>query len=656
MCGEGRRLAVMAEDRPIAISSSGRLGPDEVARHTFGTARRGFDPAEVRAFLEEVARELSAGHDREQQLRKDAADADERAANPVLDEETLTTALGQETARVLRAAHEAANDMVNRAQSEANDLVAAAESRDAQSRAEAEKASAEQAAALQKERELAHRQAEQEVSGRLEAARREAEELLERARAECRSMVQQAQDLRTKVLTDLTNRRRVLHLQIEQLRAGRERLSETIQGARQSVDEIADDLLRAEDEARLAAEEAGRTAAGLPDTEAEETLQAPGPVAGPGSDAASSEPEAIGAISDDASGGKGVEASGEDDGFSSDTVNGAGWERQVEDLFARLRASGIGEDSGASTPDESGATGSASSGNESSGHESSGHESSQIASSDAGSGADVSASTSEATGQRGTVLITGEDISVEVPSSGAAIEGPTGDMTAGSDDEPTLVFERPLQLVRRDELLGPVIAGLARRVKRALQDDQNDILDRLRSQGGWKDGVLPELSEHTARYVEASKEMLAEASRAGSTFAGVTIERAQDVGDEAAELANALVGPLRRRLEEDCPTVDPTDDAALVEHVGAAFREWRGDRTERLAGDHATAAFSASAVAGTSRDLTIRWIVDDEGAPCADCEDNALAEDVTPGDRFPTGHPHPPAHSGCRCLLVVRTT
>ena len=84
-----------------------------------------------------------------------------------------------------------------------------------------------------------------------------------------------------------------------------------------------------------------------------------------------------------------------------------------------------------------------------------------------------------------------------------------------SDDEPTLVFDRPLELVRRDELLGPVIAGLARRVKRALQDDQNDILDRLRSQGGWKEGVLPELSEHTARYVEASKEMLAEAARAG---------------------------------------------------------------------------------------------------------------------------------------------
>ena len=59
------------------------------------------------------------------------------------------------------------------------------------------------------------------------------------------------------------------------------------------------------------------------------------------------------------------------------------------------------------------------------------------------------------------------------------------------------MLDRPLELVRRDELLGPVIAGLARRVKRALQDDQNDILDRLRSQGGWKEGVLPDARPST---------------------------------------------------------------------------------------------------------------------------------------------------------------
>jgi DivIVA domain-containing protein len=646
----------MAEDRPIAISSSGRLGPDEVARHTFGTARRGFDPAEVRAFLEEVARELSAGHEREQQLQKDAADADERAANPVLDDETLTTALGQETARVLHAAHEAASNMLNSAKSEAAELVASAESREAQARAEAEKASAEQAATLQNERDLAHRQAEQEATARLEAARHEAEELLERARVDCRSMVQQAQDLRTKVLTDLTNRRRVLHLQIEQLRAGRERLSETIQGARQSVDDIADELLRAEDEARIAAEAAGRTAAGLPDLEIDETVNLSSPGTDDLADAGPADTTPTGPSSDSPNHGEpggghedatslrvagdpSAEAFQTDGETLTDTENGEGRDRQLEDLFARLRASELGDE-----------TSSAGSGGD-------GAPASEESSSDASGSSEHEPAAQGSPARMDRVVVAGHEPPDETAHpTGSTKAEPIAASATASDDEPTLVLERPLQLIRRDELHGPVITGLARRVKRALQDDQNDILDRLRSQGGWKDGVLPELFEHTARYVEASKEMLAEAARGGSTFAGVSIERAQDVSGEAAELASALVGPLRRRLEEDCPTVDPTDDAALVEHVGAAFREWRGDRTERLAGDHATAAFSASAVAGTSRDVTIRWLVDDEGAPCADCEDNALAEDVSPGDPFPTGHPHPPAHSGCRCLLVVRAT
>jgi DivIVA domain-containing protein len=135
----------MADDRKIAISSSNHVGPDEVARHTFATSRRGFDPAEVRAFLEEVARELSAAHEREEQLEKDIMEAEHRAAHPVLDDETLTTALGQETAQVLRAAHEAASNLLKKAEAGAAELVANAERRDTQSRADAERASAEQA-------------------------------------------------------------------------------------------------------------------------------------------------------------------------------------------------------------------------------------------------------------------------------------------------------------------------------------------------------------------------------------------------------------------------------------------------------------------------------------------------------------------------------
>jgi len=84
--------------------------------------------------------------------------------------------------------------------------------------------------------------------------------------------------------------------------------------------------------------------------------------------------------------------------------------------------------------------------------------------------------------------------------------------------------------------------------------------------------------------------------------------------------------------------------------VGAAFREWRGERVERLAGDYATQAFSAG-VTAAGGDGKVRWVVT-SASGCSDCEDNALAGAVSASETYPTGHAHPPAHSGCRCLVA----
>ena len=46
------------------------------------------------------------------------------------------------------------------------------------------------------------------------------------------------------------------------------------------------------------------------------------------------------------------------------------------------------------------------------------------------------------------------------------------------------------------------------------------------------------------------------------------------------------------------------------------------------------------------------WSLDDAEGACPECDDNALAGPVPRGDRYPTGHRHPPAHDGCRCLLL----
>ena len=214
----------------------------------------------------------------------------------------------------------------------------------------------------------------------------------------------------------------------------------------------------------------------------------------------------------------------------------------------------------------------------------------------------------------------------EVPSAEA---GPDGELIA-----------------RRDELLGPVAAKLSRAVKRALGDDQNRLLDQLRNapSSGGEELLGPE-DAHVAVYADAARGVLGEAYSAGAMFAGTgaATPPAATIEQTANGLARGVVTMLRRRIAEG------TDDAG--DTVGAAFREWRGERVERLAGDHATHAFSAGAAAAVGADHKMRWVVTSAGG-CSDCEDNALAGAVSATESFPTGHAYPPAHAGCRCLVA----
>jgi DivIVA domain-containing protein len=587
----------MPEDRRLTISTSSRLHPDEVARHTFGTARRGFDPAEVRVFLEQIAHEMEAATDREEELRAAVDDAERRAANPVLDEATLTAALGQETARVLRSAHDAAAELVAKAEADAARLRTQVEDEATQLQARTEQSASDRIAQADAMASDIKRRTQEELSSKLEASKLEAEELVAQARAECRAMVQEAQEVRARVLADLTRRRRVLHSQIEQLRAGRERLAETINGVRHTVDRITDELFRAEDEARLAAEAAGRQAAAQ---EGSDDLTGSVPLVETAVEAAAlPAPEEIGT------------GPVEEDETSR--------KQAVDELFARLRAErGRNEDGTVADQVTDG----------------------QLPVS-AEPGQEPTPPSHDPTGPSGATS--------DPP---AAVDTPTSAPPSGSDvAEATVVMTDPL-LAQRDEMLGPVVATLVRRLKRALQDDQNDILDRIRAGGGWGADVLRSPDEHERRYVTAVIDHLRDAARSGATFGGGKPDDAPPVDAVAIELAAAIVVPLRRRLVGAGGSVDPGDDSALIEHVGAAFRDWKGARIERLAGDEALTAFARASLAAAPPTTSLRWIVDDGGVQCPDCDDNALAGPQRPGETFPTGHPCPPAHAGCRCLLA----
>jgi len=595
----------------MTSTSSPHLIPDDVARHTFASARRGFDPAEVRDYLESLAAGLQAQAQRERELIDALADAEERAANPVIDDAMLTNAVGRETARVLQSAHEASAEMVANveaettrkladAQTESERLLAEATRVNAQAQARADELLAERTSEAEAVALSLQERTEQQVAAALDKVRADAEELTERARAEGRVMVEEAQQLRARVLADLSRRRKVLHSQIEQLRAGRERLAETITDVRRSVDTIAEDLFNAENEARLAAEVAGREAAARPDDDgtleelaasllAEETadmdaaegdldgdgaadkagvdLAAPNRVSGDGGDAVVDEPE------DGAPAGAPVE--------------------KVDALFAKLRAAQ--GDEVAIEPVADGSTGEA---------------------------------------------------------SAVADEADEADGSAGPPEA-----RHPLA-VQRDELIAPIVTGLSRRLKRSLQDNQNDLLDKLRGKGvTWSVDLLPSETEHIDSFTTCSLPFLEEAADAGISLVGNSKKRPSTDAllAVANELAEAIVVPIRRRLT-DLEGVEGVQESVVSEHVGSAFREWKGERIERLAGDHVVAAFSIGTMVVVGKG-SIEWVsVAAPGAsPCPDCEDNGLNGAQSPGEEFPTGHAHPPAHPGCRCLLAPGT-
>lgn len=200
---------------------------------------------------------------------------------------------------------------------------------------------------------------------------------------------------------------------------------------------------------------------------------------------------------------------------------------------------------------------------------------------------------------------------------------------------------------RRDGEVEPHERTLTRALKRALADEQNQLLDELRRAKGvpGTDVLLPEAEEHSGRYARVAVAALAAAASSG----GLALPGAE-VEAMAGALGRDLVAGLRPRLARAIED-GAGDEGAATEVVSAAYREWKTSRIEPLARHHVLSAWAAGSFASTS-ETELRWVVDPEVGCSPDCADNALAGPTTKGVAFPTGQPHPPAHPGCRCLAV----
>lgn len=665
----------MDDDR-IVISSGITLTPESVANHSFGTSFRGCDPSEVRSFLKRVADEMAAAAAREGDLRQSLQEALSRAAHPHLDEDTLTSALGEHAARLLTNAREAATNIVSEAETRAARIIGDAEGRISRVRAEADSLLARRSDEAERMTAGLRQAAEAEARALRERARAEAEAEVESARAQGREMVGEARSLRERMLADLTRRRRTAEVQIEQLRLGRQRLLEAYAVVRCTLEEATAQLGVAESEAVPVVEThepqpiAGR--------HSQEPVEPVVPELAPSSSGAASRPPA-----------------------RNGTVPMAGARTQGA---AGLSTIGV-EGPAAGSPPPSPPNRSAEPPSPASGADPSSDPPRTSARSSNG-GPTIAAPTvtprrpvptpspdhpDSLSGSDATPLPVDELFArlraaqewVPPPTSVSAppppeAQAPEPARTATSTDLGDPVITAESALSRRDELLDTVEADLRRQLKRALQDEQNEVLDTLRRQRRPTAAtVLPPVGEQTARVGAVAEPFLRRAADQGAIFAAGSSEgpsgglRGAEPPDDpgeppsgdawaarqwAVELADDLVLPLRSRLEQAFDDTEEGDGveveaAPVADRLGGGYRQWKTTHVEQLARHHAVTAFSRGAYAATAGGTTQRWVVDDDG-PCPDCEDNALAGGLGKGEPFPTGQVHPPAHPGCRCLLV----
>ena len=620
---------------PVAVSSGVHITPQAVGSRTFSTVRRGFQPDEVRQYLTRVADELAAAAAREVEIRRALQEALSRAAHPELTEDALTSGLGEHAARLIGSARQTAGAITAEAEKRSAALVHDAEVRAGRLRQESEGLMARRIEEAEVASASIRQAAEAEVRTVREKARADAEAAVAGAQSQGREMVAEARAVRERMLSDLTRRRRGLQVQIDQLRAGRERLLAAYEVVRRTLDEATRELNAAEPEARLAAEEVGRRTVES-DVVLKPEPSEPAPrLAGPAPIAAA--PPAGPAA-----------PAGQPASSTEASEREAGPARRVATLepprLPALRPQSVAE----AAPVRIRTLAAVDSVVEAGPVEAGPVEADPVEAGPEPPVADL------ATGQHPIVAPAPtrnvEDlfarIRQEVPAVVPDPKPAVAPEAAGDDVTDENV------LARRDQLLDPVETELTRALKRVLQDEQNEVLDRLRrTRSAADDAVLPEPPAQVGRYATAAAPFLERAAAAGGRCDSDAVQPAA-AARMAEALARDLVEPLRARLGQALST-GAGDEGGLLDTVSSIYRQWKVEQIEPAARHAAATAFAEGRFGATPDGTALRWLVDDEGGRCPDCDDNALAGPVARGEAFPTGQVHPPAHPGCRCLLVA---
>ena len=628
----------------ISFSRPDPSSPTAVAGATFPSSRRGFDQNEVRDFLRMVSAEISRQQERITFLERELLNSQQVGTAPQveLNEETITELLGEETARIVQAAREAAGKIKVRSEETATRLVREA---------------TDEAARVREDAELEAARVRQDA-----ASDAEAEVLM--AKQQGRDMVNEARAYRERVLADVARRRELAREQIEDLMHGRDRIVQVFDRARiatedvlRELDDVAEEpsefvnlapttgpipiIVQADEiEAREAMRPAVSSAPAFVPYDQDEDIavmteevvidrtarieevvaieekvveeQTPiapvvelvveAPVSNVVPLFARQEITVVVADLDED-----LDEDDEDDVNDPPLVIVEQKAKAVvppaDDIFAKLRRSGA-----------------------------------------------ESVAKEVATTQLKKVEPKKKPVEKKIePAAEEFVEAPVEEVAVAT------TFEL------RDEELAPVIAAMSRKLKRALADEQNEVLDILRGKLPVKtlDAIVGPKTDHSARILEALEASLKAAALAGAK----SLSKASDkdlqkmVASQMAAINEfviaTVVAPLRERLSRSISQA-AGDNAELTSLVRLVYREWKNQHVDTQIDNIAQTSFGRGAFAALTPSVKVCWKVDPNGPACADAEDNSLAGFVNAGEAFPTGHTHAPAHAGCRCALVLQ--
>ncbi len=238
---------------------------------------------------------------------------------------------------------------------------------------------------------------------------------------------------------------------------------------------------------------------------------------------------------------------------------------------------------------------------------------------------------------------------VTARSATSLLEGNRGDIDL---DEPA-PGKAPAVFSARDVALARSGADFRRQLRRALNDDQSDVLDRLRAgRRSIETSELPAFGDQIDRYLTPLRRSLGEVAQAGVAAGDHSDLTPRALDNLVRQLAKFIVDQVRIPTIEAVRLAEDDDREKILEPIRAVYRDFRNGALPGLAEDALYEAFAIGLYDSIEPAERLAWLIDPRTDPDPVCEINAATTEVVKGSVFPSGHARPLAMPGCRCLVV----